>query len=367
MERGQVLSPQPALSSPIIFPSLVDVHHPTMTSNGTSSERRPAQATSGHLYSSWNTYHLQKQPNNQSPPSQAGISVNLNYVHSIPAGSQTTGTLAKSLLFTSSVDRDGIWSHSPLISNGGVADSANNKPDTSPMWTIPSSQYASAFTPVTSAVIDNVCSPSLSENTQVVGRLVDVCDTSSLQSLPEKMSHDDSSEKTGGISKKQEDILKACFLLEGAELERLNDLDLNLSYCNVLEHLIQQQAGVLKSVRVLDITQGASLLPLQALKMGANEVGVVTRERANQQLLLHLASINHLQPGHIHFERGGFEEMEPGWSVLITELVEPCGCLRQQVLEDIALARYIMSSRDKSVNSSVFCCFLNLLRNTHFI
>lgn len=128
---------------------------------------------------------------------------------------------------------------------------------------------------------------------------------------------------------------KMNFMLDRTELSRLNDIDFNAAYCTAMQKVMQDQ----QSKTVIDISQGLSFLALQALKLGATEVCCLESRSSNQDLVRFVAASNSLPLDSITFAHRNFEEWEGCWDILTTELVEPCGCLGQQVLEDIALAR----------------------------
>ena len=91
---------------------------------------------------------------------------------------------------------------------------------------------------------------------------------------------------------------------------------------------------------MLDLTRGFSSLPLQSLKIGASEVGIMeTASQTQTELLCCLAPANGLTPSAVRFLCGSVEEVEAEWDVVVTELIDHCGALTQQVLEQIALAR----------------------------
>ncbi len=124
-------------------------------------------------------------------------------------------------------------------------------------------------------------------------------------------------------------------MLDRHELGRLNDIDFNAAYCQALQKVIKNS----DCRSVLDITQGFSTLMLQALKLGATEVCSIEPRQTNQDLLRYLAASNQVPVDGVTFRQRNFEDWDTSWDILVTELVEPCGCLRQQVMEDIALAR----------------------------
>ena len=132
---------------------------------------------------------------------------------------------------------------------------------------------------------------------------------------------------------------KALFTLDRHELSRLNDIDSNTAYCTALEK-IRHRHFHSQSFSLLDVTPGFSILPLQALKIGAKDVGVLeTANHSHAELLCCLASANGFSSNDVRFLSGNVEETEPEWDVIVTELVDHCGALTQQVLEQIALAR----------------------------
>ncbi|XP_078602313.1 protein arginine N-methyltransferase 9-like [Branchiostoma floridae x Branchiostoma japonicum] len=95
-------------------------------------------------------------------------------------------------------------------------------------------------------------------------------------------------------------------------------------------------------ISVLDLSQGMSMVGLCAARLGARKVRYSGQNSSSQKLLEMLARRNGILEGVVEF---GPSSLEPTgssgalWDVVATELVEPSGVLRQQVLEDMALAR----------------------------
>merc|ERR1712226_1573877 len=125
-------------------------------------------------------------------------------------------------------------------------------------------------------------------------------------------------------------LLRPTYFLERPELGRLNDIDFNQACVSALAEVFRS-LGSGGDLTLLDITRGVSILPLQALKLGASEVCLVGQNLHTQQLLTDIALTNSIDTSGLFFEGHDFEFFESNWSVLVTELVEPCGCLRQQV------------------------------------
>ncbi len=130
---------------------------------------------------------------------------------------------------------------------------------------------------------------------------------------------------------------KMNFMLDRVELHRLNDIDFNAAYCTAVQKVMEDP----QFRTVIDISQGLSLLGLQALKVGASEVCCLESRPSNQDLIRFVAAANSLPVDSVTFAERNFEEWEGAWDILTTELVDSYGCLGQQVLEDIALARCV--------------------------
>ncbi|XP_078684237.1 protein arginine N-methyltransferase 9-like [Branchiostoma floridae x Branchiostoma belcheri] len=95
-------------------------------------------------------------------------------------------------------------------------------------------------------------------------------------------------------------------------------------------------------ISVLDLSQGMSMIGLCAAKLGAKKVRYSGQNSSSQELLDMLARRNGVPEGVVEFGPSCLEPTGSSgalWDVVATELVEPSGVLRQQVLEDIALAR----------------------------
>ena len=140
---------------------------------------------------------------------------------------------------------------------------------------------------------------------------------------------------------------KMTYFLERAEIGRLNDLDYNRMLCKALER-IRLGLDSARDFAVMDMSRGISVLPLQAVKLGAQEVCVLQDNVTNQELLCYLTTANSIDPNRVTFSAPALapgesvEHCDAEWGVLVIgDVVEGCGCLRQQVLEDIALARSV--------------------------
>ena len=148
-------------------------------------------------------------------------------------------------------------------------------------------------------------------------------------------------------AKDVQSVDRTLYLLDRLDLGRLNDIHFNKAYSTAVQTLLSQSPP--SHCGILDLTQGFSPLAVQALKLGADYAHVVTENATHKALLQAIAVSNSVDPNRLSFSGCNFHEYNREWSVIVSELVEPCGCLRQQVLEDIALARYVVST-------GCFCC-----------
>ena len=128
-------------------------------------------------------------------------------------------------------------------------------------------------------------------------------------------------------------------LADHSDILYLNDIHLNRSYVKVLE-LLQKKHGSVNPLFVMFNTTRLCFLALQARSMNFSPVTMVTSEE-HHGTLQNVMAANNLKPEEVTLldisETDGDEEK---YDAVIFDLVEPCGALRQQVLEDIALLRY---------------------------
>ena len=131
------------------------------------------------------------------------------------------------------------------------------------------------------------------------------------------------------------------YLLDRPDLGRLNDIHFNKTLSRAIQTILAQTTPSRRSV--LDLTQGFSPLAVQSLKLGADYAHVATENETHKELLRDIAVLNGVDPSRLSFSDCKFRGQHREWSVIISELVETCGCMRQEILEDIALARYALS------------------------
>ena len=127
------------------------------------------------------------------------------------------------------------------------------------------------------------------------------------------------------------------FYLDREIIEALNDLDFNRTFCEAIERIFSQFSG---AINVIDLAKQSSFVSLQVLKLGAETVMLVHSDCVNCELLQAIAETSNISGNRILFnENCGLEELGKKWVVLIADVVSNSGCLHQQVLEDISLAK----------------------------
>jgi len=96
--------------------------------------------------------------------------------------------------------------------------------------------------------------------------------------------------------------------------------------------------------KTFHLTSDFTLLPIQALTLFADKACILEQSLTNQELYARLLTANGISPERLTFKTGDhrcLEDMNNDWSVVVVDVVESSGCLRQHILEDIALARSV--------------------------
>ncbi|XP_060598408.1 protein arginine N-methyltransferase 9-like [Ruditapes philippinarum] len=131
---------------------------------------------------------------------------------------------------------------------------------------------------------------------------------------------------------------------EQVDIEYVNDIQLNRHYCHVLESYRAQKPGSYLSF--LYISPHLSFLGIQAAKMGYNRVTMATPEE-HHNTLHQVAALNGCKPGEIILtELSDLNDLEMKVDVIVCDVVEPCGALRQQVFEDLVYHRIASLKKD---------------------
>ncbi|XP_050416790.2 protein arginine N-methyltransferase 9 [Patella vulgata] len=122
--------------------------------------------------------------------------------------------------------------------------------------------------------------------------------------------------------------------LEHHEIANLNDITSNRVFFHAIERL--RLAKNRKNLSLLDCSQGLSPLGLQAALLGYTEVCVACDEDKMEDIK-HLSEINRVKVSVI--DRKCIVANDDRYNVIISDLVESCGVLKQQILEEMALLR----------------------------
>ena len=130
------------------------------------------------------------------------------------------------------------------------------------------------------------------------------------------------------------------FHLERTEISRLNNMNYNRLYIQALQKLISARSNIGRC-GLLDFCGGLSPLCIQMMKSGVGYGTILAREGLHP-LLRELAIINEVDLQSVHImDPQNMSDMDSTveFHVLACDIVEPCGVLKQQILEDIALLR----------------------------
>ena len=128
-------------------------------------------------------------------------------------------------------------------------------------------------------------------------------------------------------------------LAEHSDILYLNDIHLNRAYVKALEQLMKGNESA-QPLSLMYNTTRLSFSALQARSLNYSPVTMVTSEEHHGTFQAVMAA-NHLRPEEVTLlDLSEVDSDEGKFDVVLFDLVEPCGALRQQVLEDIALLRY---------------------------
>ena len=127
------------------------------------------------------------------------------------------------------------------------------------------------------------------------------------------------------------------FILSSEEISSLNNLTWNQMHCQALEEA-REELRDLNTFSVLFLLHSISILPLQALKLGASAVCIISKNPMMQDVLAAIAAENQLSLDRLEYV-SCVEEVQGRWDVLVADVLECCGSLQSQILEEIALCR----------------------------
>ena len=145
--------------------------------------------------------------------------------------------------------------------------------------------------------------------------------------------------KSNSAYSQKRNVNKQVCLAEHSDILYLNDIHLNRSYFKVLENL-QRKQDSFSSLSLMYNTSRLCFLALQARSLTFDPVTMVTGGEHHGTLQTVMAA-NNLKPDDVRLiDFSEADNDDEKYDVILVDLVEPCGALRQQVLEDIALLRY---------------------------
>lgn len=165
-----------------------------------------------------------------------------------------------------------------------------------------------------------------------------------------------------GLQTDQSLQAKGFSMLECPEIALLNNLDFHKCFSAALDKLISQLklkfpnqegsggsgSGPDELLYVLDVSEGFSLLPLIAARLGPVKAYSSVEKSKHQEVLKRLARSNRVPEQHLEFwlnqvedEQGVLQRpsTEKLWSAIILDCVETCGLIRQKLMEKASLAR----------------------------
>lgn len=127
-------------------------------------------------------------------------------------------------------------------------------------------------------------------------------------------------------------------LLDRTEIDKLNNLYYNKMFCQAIDKHLSLLRDV-ESLRILDFCGGLSPLCLQLLKDSRHHGVVITREGLHD-VIWKLASVNNIERDRLALvDPCSLADVDDDCHLILCDIIEQCGILKQQVLEDIALLR----------------------------
>lgn len=126
-------------------------------------------------------------------------------------------------------------------------------------------------------------------------------------------------------------------LLERNEILKLNNLSINRMYTQAIEKIVIN--GENDTISMLDFCSELSPLALQFLKQGFSHATVVARKELHQDIL-RVATNNDIDLKKLSVHDNN-QNVTGVHNLLVCDLIEVCGALKQQILEDIALLRSV--------------------------
>lgn len=156
-------------------------------------------------------------------------------------------------------------------------------------------------------------------------------------------------------------------ILEPSEIALLNNVTYHTRFRNAISKVILSLAigehdaaapgeNLSDPLYILDVSEGFSILPLIAAQLGKvksyssveEEQQCITLERLSERNGIAKESVefwlNQLEANDDVLQRPKSDKL---WSIIILDVIEPCGLIRQEVMEKCAIARCLLQSGGK--------------------
>ncbi|XP_075204143.1 protein arginine N-methyltransferase 9 isoform X1 [Anomaloglossus baeobatrachus] len=163
-------------------------------------------------------------------------------------------------------------------------------------------------------------------------------------------------------------------ILEPSEIALLNNVVYHETFhhaiSNVISSLELRENGTFSNARdtgtpgehssdplyILDVSEGFSVLPLIAAQLGKVKSYSSVEEKQHQAALERLSERNGISKERLEFWLKQLEasddvlqrpKSDKLWSIIILDVIEPCGLIRQEVMEKCAISRCLLQSGGK--------------------
>lgn len=141
------------------------------------------------------------------------------------------------------------------------------------------------------------------------------------------------------------------------------DIDGHGSGINLQEHQNKSSVDVdPDALYILDVSEGFSILPIIAGKLGPVRAYSSVEKEQHQAALHVIAEANHFPKETLEFWLSHLEEesellqrpkSDKLWSIIILDVIETSGLIQQEVMEKAAISRYIIKGQKCSLESVI--------------
>ncbi|CAN2388793.1 protein-arginine omega-N symmetric methyltransferase activity [Pristimantis euphronides] len=155
-------------------------------------------------------------------------------------------------------------------------------------------------------------------------------------------------------------------ILEPSEIALLNNVTYHESFKSAISKVISSLStgdnGTFRNendsdpLYTLDVSEGFSILPLIAARLGKVKSYSSVEEKQHRVTLERLSERNGISKESLEFWLNQLEasddvlqrpKSDKLWSIIILDVIEPCGLIRQEVMEKCAIARCLLQSGGK--------------------